>query len=1035
MLKTNCFLIGVYFTVAFAAAQQINIQRIDQMPEFPEPYEMRDWHQVAVDYDNLVFDTLATGEYMPLVKVYSSGVNYPAHPYFGIQSYVGHQGSGLEAINVLPALIGASLCGIDKSNQNGFDWVLAAQEFFNRANGQMVYLNAPVSSSGNDWWYDLMPNIFFYQLNDLYPHIGDFDAQFIKVADRWLEAVYALGGSTTPWAVPDFNYRAFDLLSGRPLESGVPEPEAAGAMAWIFYNAWTKTQNQKYLQGAEFCLEFLENKESNPSYELMLPYGIYTAARMNAEIGTQYDINKMMNWAFDVGSLRDWGAILGNWNNYDISGLIGEAKNNVRDYAFAMNGFEQMGALLPALKYDERFATALGKWCLNIANASRLFYGKYLPEQNQSNAHWLQNYDPHNCIAYEGLKEIENNLSPVATGDAMAAGWAETNLGLYGSSHVGIFGAIIDTTNVRGILKLDLNATDYYAQNIFPAYLLYNPFAQNHDVMLVHSTEAVKIYDALSNEIIASGNGGINISIPAKKTIVAIVLPQNAELISSNNMTLCNGIVIDYNKGLSTANPAPRIKALASENDSVQMMSEVKIFCSAQENPATGLAYSWTVNGEPYTAGSELLLSFSQIGQKKVVCVISDEDERSDTATLFLEVVEKVAKPPEIELMQAAPPKVKTGEKALLSCHASDPNGDTLTYIWSATEGLLEGNGPDIVYTAPEHEGVYYIKCRVSDEDQMAVADSIALIVYDPNSQPQGDLIAWYKFSGSVYDFSGNGHSGTAYSCDWVADMHGKDEEAVYLPSSAAWIDIPNNEQLNFRNGLSLTMVLSPEALYDREMFVISHGSWEERWKLSLTQSGRLRFTVNSTEGITDVDSETALQIGRYYHIAAVYNAFTLELYVDAKMENFAVCKGMINTSGNDLVMGRNIAGISDYNFRGVLDDVRIFDYGLKYEEVQQYYQEDINSLDEKEYDPARMILSPNPASTEVKIDFPDLMPAGAKLVLYSIDGHMILSQDIDAASQQTALSLVGLSPGMYLLKCISPNKVFAERLVISLIR
>ena len=106
MLKTNCFLIGVYFTVAFAAAQQINIQRIDQMPEFPEPYEMRDWHQVAVDYDNLVFDTLATGEYMPLVKVYSSGVNYPAHPYFGIQSYVGHQGSGLEAINVLPALIG-----------------------------------------------------------------------------------------------------------------------------------------------------------------------------------------------------------------------------------------------------------------------------------------------------------------------------------------------------------------------------------------------------------------------------------------------------------------------------------------------------------------------------------------------------------------------------------------------------------------------------------------------------------------------------------------------------------------------------------------------------------------------------------------------------------------------------------------------------------------------------------------------------------------------------------------------------------------
>ena len=36
-------------------------------------------------------------------------------------------------------------------------------------------------------------------------------------------------------------------------------------------------------------------------YELQLPYGVYIAARMNAELGTDYDIEKMLNWCFDPG--------------------------------------------------------------------------------------------------------------------------------------------------------------------------------------------------------------------------------------------------------------------------------------------------------------------------------------------------------------------------------------------------------------------------------------------------------------------------------------------------------------------------------------------------------------------------------------------------------------------------------------------------------------------------------------------------------------------------------------------------------------
>lgn len=116
-----------------------------------------------------------------------------------------------------------------------------------------------------------------------------------------------------------------------------------------------------------FALEFLCAFGENPSYELQLPYGTLIAARMNAEQDCSYNIDRLINWCFDWGRTRGWGAIVGTWGGYDVSGLIGEANDNGDDYAFVMNGFQQAAALAPVAKYDKRYARAIGKWLLNIA--------------------------------------------------------------------------------------------------------------------------------------------------------------------------------------------------------------------------------------------------------------------------------------------------------------------------------------------------------------------------------------------------------------------------------------------------------------------------------------------------------------------------------------------------------------------------------------------------------------------------------------------------------------------------------------------
>ena len=51
----------------------------------------------------------------------------------------------------IPAVIGATLCGVDKTDQWGYNFVLMCEEFFNKRPEENIYLNNFVGNSGNDW--------------------------------------------------------------------------------------------------------------------------------------------------------------------------------------------------------------------------------------------------------------------------------------------------------------------------------------------------------------------------------------------------------------------------------------------------------------------------------------------------------------------------------------------------------------------------------------------------------------------------------------------------------------------------------------------------------------------------------------------------------------------------------------------------------------------------------------------------------------------------------------------------------------------
>jgi len=390
------------------------------------------------------------------------------------------------------------------------------------------------------------------------------------------------------------NYRAFNLATGLPLTTGVPEPESAGSIAWLLYNAYLETGKRKYFEGAQLAMDFLAGFETNPSYELQLPYGTLAAARMNAVEGTNYPLQKLLDWCFNRGDLRDWGAIVGTWGGYDVSGLIGEANDGGNDYAFVMNGFQQAASLAPVPKYDKRYSRAIAKWLLNITNASRLFYWNALPQTNQDSYTWASVNDPTACIPYESMKEVWLTKIPFATGDAIQGGWAATNLSLYSGSSVGYLAAVTQATNIPEILQIDLNKTDFYGDNSLPAYLYFNPTQIDRQVNVELPAGTFGVYEAITENIILSGvSESIQLAVPAGEVRLIRLYSEGIVPEARDGRLYAEEEILDYHYQYNYTDSI-RIKALATDKNPIIINSAFTAYCEPGNiNSGDQVQFEW----------------------------------------------------------------------------------------------------------------------------------------------------------------------------------------------------------------------------------------------------------------------------------------------------------------------------------------------------------------------------------------------------------------------------------------------------------
>ncbi|MBE9483103.1 MAG: hypothetical protein IMY88_05425 [Chloroflexi bacterium] len=84
-------------------------------------------------------------------------------------------------------------------------------------------------------------------------------------------------------------------------------------------------------------------------------------------------------------------------------------------------------------------------------------------------------------------------------------------------------------------------------------------------------------------------------------------------------------------------------------------------------------------------------------------------------AILFIGGCAPANQPPVISSLIADEEQISPYDNCLVSCVASDPDGDELSYTWSASGGNISGDGAVVTWVAPEEVSTYTITVKVID--------------------------------------------------------------------------------------------------------------------------------------------------------------------------------------------------------------------------------------------------------------------------------------------------------------------------------
>ncbi len=463
----------------------------------------------------------------------------------------------------------------------------------------------------------------------------------------------------------------------------------------------------------------------------------------------------------------------------------------------------------------------------------------------------------------------------------------------------------------------------------------------------------------------------------------------------------------DYNKYFN-----PTVSA------STQVFRESTYFTFTQWKAATGQDANSVFNSTPLAAGetAELIYNASKKSKKYNLneAVVKDLEGNSLTESFTLEPytsiivigtnADKIAEAPDTiapEITSFMIPSVSTSlEVPVLSFIASDDRAVTGYLLTEASE-IPEPGAEGWSLQAPElysfSEPCTYTLYAWAKDDAGNISEPVSgsVTIHIPDYSPTYIEYLFEEPSETTVIDSYGSVDGTLVNevlrVDGVKNNGLEFTGLGYINAGQAFGDRVGNE-------LSISVWLKPSAGSEGYQSVVEQeGQDSVTYALSVNSTLKsIGFKTSGTSaGWLAVENVEKLWDGNWHHVLVTYNGSEKVIYVDNIPLANVASGGLINSGyGFNLVIGAEANELtSDNSYKGMIDEVRIYNYGLTGDDVSELY---FDVIDTTTYAGdfnlnADMHFYPNPFNNYVTIELSG-MGNNVKIDVYNATGTLIKS-------------------------------------------
>jgi hypothetical protein len=259
---------------------------------------------------------------------------------------------------------------------------------------------------------------------------------------------------------------------------------------------------------------------------------------------------------------------------------------------------------------------------------------------------------------------------------------------------------------------------------------------------------------------------------------------------------------------------------------------------------------------------------------------------------------------------------------------------DAVRDVFAKTPGPHEDLIPEDIGLGP-YDKAY--RTRTQQEEQLRRLVSKKVSKAGP---PEKGLIAWWAFDEEegdpvALDYAGHRLGGVLRDAERAKGIDGN-----ALVCKGGCVEVPNNPLLNASSELTIECWIKTDvAGQDNTWFVnrVFGGGEANGYRMGILE-GKPCFEVPATPWSHHLKANLPLPTGRWVHVAGTFDGKTERIYVDAEEQGAMDRPGPVNPSQFHLCLGNYEVEHASY-FRGLLDEVKLYDRALTSEEVREHYR------------------------------------------------------------------------------------------------